>query len=72
MRTAVDEVLQSIQVRAKELAERFDQTERYFLDMIFQNGVRLTKVHNKVSAYNAWIHFKVQELADSKMIIYWL
>ncbi|KAJ7473509.1 hypothetical protein FB451DRAFT_1558700 [Mycena latifolia] len=48
---------------AQRLAERFDKTPRYFLDIFYQGGARMVNSHTKVNAYNA---FKSEKAAECR------
>lgn len=49
--------------KAEELADRFDKTPRYFLDLFFQAGTRLASRHEKVNGFNA---FKSKRMAEMR------
>ncbi|KAK1231529.1 hypothetical protein PQX77_005361 [Marasmius sp. AFHP31] len=46
--------------KAETLANRFNKSEQFFLDMMFQNGVHLTSPR-KTNPYNAFKYFKSKE-----------
>ncbi|KAL0056920.1 hypothetical protein AAF712_016461 [Marasmius tenuissimus] len=50
--------------KAEELAEQYNKTDRYFLDMMFQNGMHLTSPC-KSNAYNVFKYFKAKENRDA-------
>ncbi|KAL0061715.1 hypothetical protein AAF712_011432 [Marasmius tenuissimus] len=56
----VREWLADAKKKAEKWAEQYGSTERFFLDMMFQNGVHLTSPR-KTNPYNAFKYFKSRE-----------
>ncbi|KIY45325.1 hypothetical protein FISHEDRAFT_76707, partial [Fistulina hepatica ATCC 64428] len=63
LNAAISDLLADISARTKEIAEEFDMKPRWVQDQIYYGGQHvLTKRDG--NAYNAFIHFKNQALAD--------
>ncbi|KAL0563589.1 hypothetical protein V5O48_018476 [Marasmius crinis-equi] len=58
-------LLTELKTQAKEIAEAHGKTERWVLDMVFNGGKRLVKPRSKTNPYNAFKHFKAQEIRDT-------
>ncbi|KAJ6605049.1 hypothetical protein B0H10DRAFT_1743191, partial [Mycena sp. CBHHK59/15] len=65
MDDAVREWVTETHKKAEELALRFDEKARYFLDVIFQGGAHMVNHHEKVNAYNAFKSEKAAELREN-------
>ncbi|THG93298.1 hypothetical protein EW026_g7903 [Hermanssonia centrifuga] len=59
----VDALFDQIEQRTKELGEKYGRKQRYFLDRIFNGGVKAVN-GSKTSAFNAWAHFKCEQVNE--------
>ncbi|ESK87105.1 hypothetical protein Moror_11898 [Moniliophthora roreri MCA 2997] len=64
IKEAVAEWIKEIEAKAEALGEIFSRKPRYFLDLLYYNGVKLTKPQAKTNPWNAWKHFKAIELKE--------
>ncbi|KAK7049561.1 hypothetical protein VNI00_005592 [Paramarasmius palmivorus] len=65
IRQAVDTWLVDILGHAQTLADRFKKKPRYFLNMLFQNNIRMSKKQTKTNSFNAWKSEKALELKEA-------
>ncbi|KAK7036536.1 hypothetical protein VNI00_011733 [Paramarasmius palmivorus] len=65
IRQAVDAWLEDIVGHAQTLADRFKKKPRYFLNMLFQNNIRMSKKQTKTNSFNAWKSEKALELKEA-------
>ncbi len=61
----VDALFDQIEQRTKELGEKYGRKQRYFLDRIFNGGVKAVN-GSKTSAFNAWAHFKCEQVNEGR------
>ncbi|KAJ7041290.1 hypothetical protein C8F04DRAFT_947546 [Mycena alexandri] len=60
----------STRAKAIELGQKYNKTERYFLDIFFQGGARMVHSQEKVNAYNAFKAEKAAELrAEGRVLL---
>ncbi|ESK82959.1 hypothetical protein Moror_11815 [Moniliophthora roreri MCA 2997] len=65
IRKAMKEWFDEIDAKAEALAEEFGRKKWFFLDMLYQNGVKLSKPQAKTNSWNAWLHLKALELKEA-------
>jgi hypothetical protein len=66
---AVGEWFAYTNAKATELAERFDRTQRYFLDIFFQGGARMVHHQENINPYNAFKSEKAAECRERALIL---
>jgi hypothetical protein len=66
IRSDVAEWMVDIREKAEQLGDKYQLSTRYFLNMFFQNGLRLTKPQAVTNSFNAWKSEKALELKEGK------
>lgn len=61
----VEALYANIHEQVQALAERFDKSTRYFLDIVFQGGARMVNQQEKINPYNAFKSEKAAEHRES-------
>ncbi len=64
----INELFVSIDQRCKELGEKHNRKARFFLDRIFNGGVKAV-IGSKTSSFNAWAHFKCEQVNEGTYIM---
>ncbi|EEB89013.1 hypothetical protein MPER_12943 [Moniliophthora perniciosa FA553] len=65
MNRAVQKWISKIRSHAAQLAKDFDRKPRYFLDLLFQGGVKLVRPRVKTNPWNAFKWLKSRELHEA-------
>ncbi len=63
----VNDLFLYIQQRCNELGDKHNRKARFFLDRIFNGGVK-SVTGSKTSSFNAWAHFKCEQINEGTYI----